>query len=973
MEITECKAYEVLQHQMIEDIHAEGYLLRHRKSGARIMLLKNDDENKVFNIAFRTPPADSTGVAHILEHSVLCGSRHFPLKDPFVELVKGSLNTFLNAMTYPDKTMYPVASCNDQDFQNLMHVYLDAVFYPSIYEKEEIFRQEGWSYQLESEEGPLKYNGVVYNEMKGAFSSAEEVLDREIFNVLFPDTPYGVESGGDPAKIPDLTYEQFLDFHRKNYHPSNSYIYLYGDMDMAEKLEWMDREYLSKFDAISVDSRIPGQKPFEKPVEHEIFYSVSENESTEENTYLSCSMVVGDSLDVELCTAFEVLDYVLLSAPGAPLRQALLDAGIGKDVEGGYDDGIYQPFFSVIVKNSELSRKEEFLQVIRETLGKLVQEGLDRRAIAAGINFLEFRFREADYASYPKGLMYGIDVFDSWLYDEEKPFIHLQRLGAFDALKKKAEEGYFEQLIRTWLLENPHTAVVVGIPQKGLATEQEKKTEEKLAAYKASLSPEEIRKLVEETRHLKEFQDAPDDPEALAALPMLKRSDIRRETVQLYNTPHQVGDTTVLHHDMETNGITYLTLLFDTKQVPDELIPYMGLLKSVLGYVDTAHYTYGELFNEINAKSGGISCGIQIFNHKDRRKDCTRMFGVRAKYLAPSEEFVFSMIREILLTSRLDDGKRLYEIIARQKARLQSSLAGAGHSTAVMRVSSYYSPGSYFQERISGISYFRLLEDLEKNFEQRREMVTENFRKLMKVIFRPENLMVSVVTDDAGYEHLEEKIAGLKEELYTGEAEKGQIAYRFEQKNEGFKTAGQVQYVAVGGNFREAGYEYTGALRILKVILSYDYLWMNLRVTGGAYGCMCNFRRTGDSFLVSYRDPHLARTLDVFRKTPDYLKNFTADEHEMTKYIIGTISELDVPMNPSAKGALALNAWMGGLTRRDLQKERDEILNARPEDIRALADLMEAMLAEGNLCVVGSEAAIEKHRGLLKQVEPLVR
>ena len=973
MEITECKAYEVLQHQMIEDIHAEGYLLRHKKSGARVMLLKNDDENKVFNIAFRTPPADSTGVAHILEHSVLCGSRHFPLKDPFVELVKGSLNTFLNAMTYPDKTMYPVASCNDQDFQNLMHVYLDAVFYPSIYEKEEIFRQEGWSYQLETEDGPLKYNGVVYNEMKGAFSSAEEVLDREIFNVLFPDTPYGVESGGDPAKIPDLTYEQFLDFHRKYYHPSNSYIYLYGDMDMAKKLEWMDQEYLSKFDAIQVDSRIPRQKPFEKPVEHEIFYSVSENESTEENTYLSCSMVVGDSLDVELCTAFEVLDYVLLSAPGAPLKQALLDAGIGKDVEGGYDDGIYQPFFSVVVKNSELSRKEQFLQVIRETLEKLAREGLDQRAIAAGINFLEFRFREADYASYPKGLMYGIDVFDSWLYDEEKPFIHLQRLDAFDALKKKAGQGYFEELIRTWLLENPHTAVVVGIPRKGLATEQEKKTEEALAAYKASLSPEEVKKLVEQTRHLKKFQDAPDDPEALAALPMLKRSDIRRETVKLYNTPHQVGDTTVLHHDMETNGITYLTLLFDTRKVPDALIPYMGLLKSVLGYVDTEHYSYGELFNEINARSGGISCEIQIFNQKDRSDDCTRMFGIRAKYLAPSEEFVFSMIREILKTSRLDDGKRLYEIIARQKARLQSSLAGAGHSTAVMRVSSYYSPGSYFQERIAGISYFRLLEDLEKNFEQKREELTENFRQLMKIIFRPENLMVSVVTDGKGYENLEERVAGLKEELYTEEVPTGGICYRFEQKNEGFKTAGQVQYVAVGGNFREAGFAYTGALRILKVILSYDYLWMNLRVKGGAYGCMCNFRRTGDSFLVSYRDPHLARTLDVFRGTPDYLRSFAADEHEMTKYIIGTISELDVPMNPSAKGALALTAWMGGLTRQDLQKERDEILNARPEDIRALADLIEAMLAPGNLCVVGSEASIGKHRDLLKTVEPLVR
>ena len=972
MQITECKAYEILQHQMIQDIHAEGYLLRHKKSGARVMLLKNDDENKVFNIAFRTPPADSTGVAHILEHSVLCGSRHFPLKDPFVELVKGSLNTFLNAMTYPDKTMYPVASCNDQDFQNLMHVYLDAVFYPSIYEKEEIFRQEGWSYQLESEDAPLKYNGVVYNEMKGAFSSAEEVLEREIFNTLFPDTPYGVESGGDPKVIPQLTYENFLEFHSRYYHPSNSYIYLYGDMDMAQKLDWIDREYLSKFDAIQVDSAIPRQKPFEKPVEHILEYPVSETESTEENTYLTCSMVVGDSLDVELCTAFEVLDYVLLSAPGAPLRQALLDAGIGKDVEGGYDDGILQPFFTVEVKNSEASRKEEFLRVIRETLSELAEKGLDQKAIAAGINYLEFRFREADYASYPKGLMYGIDVFDSWLYDDEKPFIHLQRLAAFDSLKEKAGQGYFEELIRTWLLDNPHTAVVLGVPSRGLATREEQRVEEELAAYKATLGKEELKKLVERTQHLKEFQDAPDDPEALAALPMLKRSDIKKETVEICNTPHQVGETTVLHHNIDTNGITYLTLLFDTAKVPDELIPYMGLLKSVLGYVDTEHYTYGQLFNEINAASGGISCGLQVFNHKDQQEDCVRMFGVRGKYLAGGEEFVFSMIREILLTSRLDDGKRLYEIIARQKTRLQASLPQAGHSTAVMRAASYYSPGSYFQEQIAGIAYFRLLEDLEKNFEERKELLIENLGKLMKLIFRPENLMVSVTTDRKGYERVEDRVRSLKEELYTEPAEEGGICYRFDRKNEGFKTAGQVQYVAVSGNFLKKGYEYTGALRILKVILSYDYLWMNLRVKGGAYGCMSNFRRTGDSFLVSYRDPHLARTLEVFRGTPEYLGSFSADEREMTKYIIGTISELDVPLNPSAKGALALNAWMGGLTRQDLQQERDQILQAQTEDIRALADLIQAVLDQENICVVGSEAAIEQNRNILKQVEPLV-
>lgn len=973
MEITECKAYELLKREQIEDIHAEGYLLRHKKSGARVMLLKNEDDNKVFNIAFRTPPADSTGVAHILEHSVLCGSEKFPLKDPFVELVKGSLNTFLNAMTYPDKTMYPVASCNDQDFQNLMHVYLDAVFYPNIYKKEEIFRQEGWHYHLENAEDPLQYNGVVYNEMKGAFSSPEEILDREIFNVLFPDTPYGVESGGDPKHIPELTYEEFLAFHGKYYHPSNSYIYLYGNMDMAEKLEWMDKEYLGKFDKISVESEIPLQKPFAVPKDHVIAYPISENASEEAATYLTGSVVVGDGPDVELCTAFEVLDYVLLSAPGAPLRQALLDAEIGKDVEGGYNDGIYQPFFSIVVKNGEASDKERFLQVIRETLERIVQEGVDQKAIAAGINFLEFRFREADYSSYPKGLMYGIDVFASWLYDDEKPFDHLRKLGAFEALKEKAGQGYFEQLIREYLLDNPHMAVVLGVPEKGLAVEQEKELAQKLAAYKATLSREELEQLVKKTKLLQEFQESEDSEEDKARIPMLKREDIRRETVRIHNTPHMVLGSTVLHHEVETNGITYLSLLFDTKQVPDELIPYMGILKSVLGYVDTAHYSYGELFHEINAQSGGINCGLQVFNKKEDNEDCARMFGVRSKYLTANENFVFAMIREILFTSKLDDDKRLYEILAHQKARLESSLGEAGHSTAVMRVSSYYSPGSAFQDRIAGISYFRLLEELEGKFEEKKEGLKEKLGRLMHMIFRPENLFVSVTTDGKGFEGVERQIALLRPLLYDDPVEKGGICYDFRQKNEGFSTAGQVQYVAAGGNFRKAGYEYTGALRILKVILSYDYLWMNIRVKGGAYGCMSNFKRTGDSFLVSYRDPHFKNTLEVFRGTPEYLRGFRADEREMTKYIIGTVSELDVPMNPSAQGALGLNAWFAGITREDLQKERDEILNARPEDIRALAELIQAVLDQGNICAVGSESVLEKNREILKNVEPLVR
>ncbi len=967
-------AYEVLREEQIDDVHAHGTLLRHKKTGARVVLLSNDDENKVFTIGFRTPPENSTGVAHIIEHTVLCGSRKFPLKDPFVELAKGSLNTFLNAMTYPDKTIFPVASCNDADFQNLMDVYLDAVFYPNIYRNELIFRQEGWHYHLENTDDPLTYNGVVYNEMKGAFSSAEEVLDRSVFSALFPDTPYGVESGGDPECIPELTYEEFLDFHRKYYHPSNSYIYLYGNMDMEEKLDWMDREYLSRFEAARVDSAIPYQKPFKEWKSLVMDYPVLDDEPLEENTYLSASYVVGSSLDTTLNVAFSVLEYVLLDAPGAPVKQALLDAHVGKDISGSYEDSTCQPFFTIEAKNAREEDRERFLTIIRETLEKLTQEGLDRKALASGINFFEFRFREADYATFPKGLIYGIELFVSWLYDDDRPFDYLKQLSVFEELKQKAEEGYFEGLIRKYLLENSHGADVVLRPRRGLAARKEAEEAEKLAAYKASLGREELEELVRQTKALKEYQESEETPEALACIPLLQRSDISRKTPVALRTEKADADgTDVLYHDYFTNGIGYLTLLFQTEQVPDDLIPYMGILKSVLGYVSTENYTYGQLFHEINASTGGISCGLQIFPGRDPEDAGTRLFGVRAKYLYPQQGFVFRMIREILLTSKLEDEKRLREILASLKARLQSSLAAAGHNTAASRALSYCSPVYGWQERIGGIAFYRVVEELESHFEERKDDLIRRLKRLMKLIFRPENLTVSLTSDAEGREGLEEQVKALKAVLCREPVETGKMEWQPEQKNEGFCTSGQVQYVAAAGNFRKAGFVYTGALRILKTVLNYDYLWMNLRVKGGAYGCMSAFRRTGESFLVSYRDPHLKRTLEVYEGLPEYLRQFHADEREMTKYIIGTVSELDVPLNASAKGAVALNAWFSGLTEEDFQREREQILDADEEDIRKLADLTEAVLKQHNICVVGSEKSVEDAADVFKSTESLIR
>ncbi len=534
MKLSELKAYEILEERELADINSRGYVIRHKRSGARIAVISNDDDNKVFYIGFRTPPEDSTGVPHIIEHTVLCGSEKYPVKDPFVELVKGSLNTFLNAITYPEKTIYPVASCNDKDFQNLMSVYMDAVFHPNIYLHEEIFKQEGWHYELEDADAPVTLNGVVYNEMKGAFSSPDDVIQREILNSLFPDTSYGNESGGDPEHIPDLTYEEYLNFHRKYYHPCNSYIYLYGDMDIAEKLQWMDEEYLGKYDRIEMDSTIKLQEPFAQPVEIYKKYPIASSETEEDNTYLSYNLAIGTVLDKELYQAFDVLDYALLGAPGAPLKQALLDAGIGKDIVGGYDSGTLQPTFSVIAKNANLAAKDRFLSIIHETLTEQVKNGIHKKSLLAGINSAEFRFREADYGQFPKGLLYGIQCLDSWLFDDMQPFMHLEAINTYRFLKEQVNTGYFEDLVEKYLINNQHASVVVIEPEKGLNAKREAELAQKLDDYKASLSDAEIRQLVADTRHLKEYQEEPSPKEELEKIPMLNRSDMKKTAAPLY-------------------------------------------------------------------------------------------------------------------------------------------------------------------------------------------------------------------------------------------------------------------------------------------------------------------------------------------------------------------------------------------------------------------------------------------------------
>lgn len=969
MSMKDLQAYEVQKEEDLKGIKAKGYLLRHRKSGARVVYIENDDNNKVFSIGFRTPPSDSTGVPHIMEHSVLCGSRNFPAKDPFVELVKGSLNTFLNAMTYPDKTVYPVASCNDQDFQNLMHVYMDAVFYPNIYEHEEIFRQEGWSYQLDSAEDKLKYNGVVYNEMKGAFSSPEGVLDRVILNTLFLDTSYANESGGDPEVIPELTYEQFLDFHRKYYHPSNSYIYLYGDMDIEEKLHWLDQEYLGKYDREPVDSRIRFQEPFAEMQEKVIPYSIASEESEEDNTYLSYNKVVGTSLDKELYLAFQILDYALLSAPGAPLKKALTDAGIGKDIMGSYDNGIYQPIFSVIAKNANEEQKEEFIQVIEDVLRASVKNGIDTKAIEAGINYYEFRYREADFGNYPKGLMYGLQMMDSWLYDEEKPFIHIEALDTFEFLKKQIGTGYYEELIQKYLLDNPHGAIVIVTPEKGRTARMEAELEEKLQKYKESLTAEEVEAFVQKTQALEAYQSEPESEENLEKIPVLKREDISREIEPIINEEMTLAGVPVIFHEIETNGIGYVDVLFDMSLVEEQDLPYVGILQSVLGIIDTERYDYGTLFNEINVNTGGIGTSLELYNDVTniREKAFKATFEIKGKALYGKLPVAFDMMREILMESKLNDGKRIREILAMLKSRLLMKFQSSGHVTAVLRAQSYASPAAKLKDMTNGIAFYETVSYIEEHFEEEKEKLSEKLIDLSKKLFCGDNMMLSYTAAREGLEGLEEMVEKLKNSLHTRTAEEDKrCVIHCEKKNEGFKTASKVQYVAKAGNFIDQGVAYTGALQILKVIMSYDYLWQNIRVKGGAYGCMSNFNRIGEGYFVSYRDPNLKRTLDVYDGVVDYLKNFTVSERDMTKYIIGTMSGIDQPMTPASKGERSMNLYMNKVSAEMIREERNQILDAEQDDIRALYKVAEAVLQADQMCVIGGEDKIEEEKELFK-------
>ena len=972
MTIHDLAEYEILDEHRVEDVQSDGFILRHKKSGARIAILSNNDDNKVFYIGFRTPPEDETGVPHIIEHTTLCGSKKFPVKDPFIELAKGSLNTFLNAMTYPDKTVYPVASCNDQDFKNLMDVYLDAVFNPNITKYEEIFKQEGWHYELTGKDDELKINGVVYNEMKGAYSSPDEVLSSQIYRSLFPDNTYSKDSGGNPEYIPKLTYEAYLDFYHKYYHPSNSYIYLYGDMDVVERLEWLDREYLSLYDYKKVNSEINKQPAFDEIKNVEAQYSITMDDSQENKTYLSYNRVVGDTLDEMLYQAFDVLDYALVSSPGAPVKQALIDAGIGDDVYGSYDAGILQPVFSFVAKNANASQADEFESIIESTLKEVVKTGINKEALLAGINSSEFKFREADFGQFPKGLLFGLNCLDSWLFDDMKPFIHLECLGTFAKLRKAVDTDYFEKLIQEYLLDNTHGSSVTVKPKRGLGNEREEALAKELSDYKASLSDEEIKKLIEDTEHLKKYQEEPSSDEDLRKLPMLTRADMKKNAMPFSNIEDELLDVKVVRHDIESNGIDYISFLFDAGDFAQSELGYLGFFTNALGLVSTEKYSYTDLANATNIYTGGISTGTASHPDIKDRNNFVFKFEVKLKVLEKNLDKALELMEQMLLSSDFTDTKRLGELVAQIKARLQANLSSSGHLVAAMRSMSSFSRYALYQDELKGIAFYRSICRIEKELSESPKSVSDKLAAIAKKLFARNRMLISFTGNNEAYGNakpsLEKVIAGFNKMSAVG----NQAEVHFNTAKEAFIDASQIQYVAKTGDFICEGYEYTGALRLLRIILSYDYLWINVRVKGGAYGCMNTFLRSGESYFVSYRDPNLSDTLDVYDRIPEYIKSFSPDERDMTKYIIGTFSALDTPMNPEAKGSRSLSAYLEGITYEQIQKERNEILNAQPEDIRRLADLVEAVLKKDSICVIGNENMIKESAGLFENVEKLI-
>ncbi|WP_426349210.1 insulinase family protein [Alloiococcus sp. CFN-8] len=963
--------FKLVEKHEVKEIKSNALIFIHEKTGARLLKLENSDDNKVFTIGFKTPPENSTGVAHIIEHSVLCGSEKYRSKEPFVELLKGSLNTFLNAMTFADKTIYPVASRNTKDFHNLMDVYLDAVFNPLIYSEPLIFMQEGWHYELNSPEDQLTINGVVYNEMKGVYSSPDSLLYRYIPSSLLPDTTYGVDSGGDPDEIPELSYEEFLAFHKKYYHPSNSFIYLYGNGNLQEELKVID-EYISKYSKAEPALDIPEQSPFKELKEYKIPYTIDEEESIEEKTYLSLNFAIGTALDTELTLAFQILTYLLLQNPAAPLKKALIEADLGKTVIGDFDSSSKTPIFSVVVKNSDENKQEKFKKVFYATLRELIDKGIPKEIIEGSINYQEFLLRESDFRGYPKGIIYYMSAMETWLHGGA-PIASLEYEDSLNKIKSALNTDYFEKLIEKYILNNNHCSLVILKPEPGLGASNNHALEEKLRKYKESLSPEETQNIIKNTKQLRIRQESLDSEEVLKTIPMLELQDVSPEAEMLPMEVKEEEKIKVLYSNVFTNKIGYINLLFNTKHIPEELIQYTRLLGSLFSKISTENYGYEEIVNMININTGGISFSVSSTVEKNDHSSFNPLFVIKGKALIEKLPKLTELILEIINNTIFTEKDRILNIIREEKSRLESTIYNSGNAIASLKVLSYLTSKGVFDERIRGYSYYKFICDLEENYQERYSDIVSKLKDIKAKIFNLNSLIISFTAEAESYDAIKSMAKSLNNELTKEEITTYDYKFSPEADNEGLTTEAKIQYVAKGFNYKALGYNYSGAFRVIENILTLDYLWNKVRVIGGAYGVSVNILKDGNVYISSYRDPKLVETLEAYNSIGDYLTNLDLSERELTKYILGTVSRLDFPLTPSMIGEISYMRYLAGITYEQLQKERDEILNLSVDIIKEYSKMFSKGMEEDYICVLGNNKKINDNKGLFKEIKKVFK
>lgn len=957
--------FQLKKEEYIDEVKSVVRLFEHKKSGARLLHLENDDDNKVFSIAFKTPSYDDTGLPHILEHSVLCGSKNFSTKEPFVELIKSSLYTLLNAMTYPDKTVYPVGSRNEKDFFNLMNVYLDAVFYPNIYEKPEIFMQEGWHYNLENKKDRLLLNGVVYSEMKGYYSSPEGLLEEESLASLYSDTSYAYSYGGKPEVIPRLTYKKFLEFHRKYYHPSNSYIYLYGNGDIKKQLEFLDNKYLSGFENKKVDVSLGVQEPFKEMKEVNLKYSISKDDSSENKTYFSLNYACNGDVGKKGKFALGILMYYLMNTKSAPLKRALLDEDVGEDIFGHFEVDVNPPYITICVKNTSLKKKKKFLQVVNKTLARFVSEGLDKNLLKACFNIFEFNLREADYGSKPKGFFYNLNVLKTWIYGGD-PIDYLSYKEDLTELRELLDQGYFEKLLEKHFLNNSHVSLVILKPEKGLLERKEKQLQDELDSYKGSLSSVELENLVKKTLSFKKYQNTPDSVKDIEKIPKLRVENISKEVEKISSKEEKVFGVSLLHNSLETNGISYLSLAFDTKIVPSEKLYALNILLLLLGSVATENYTREELDIFIQKYTGGCSFNREVFLFRfDDSKYLPKLL-VRGKVLDRNFEKLVEIFLEIMNRSRFDDKKHIKEIIQESKSAIEMDIDYRGDDFTVKRVLSYFSDHGKYNEYVGGVSYYHYLCNLLNGFDEKWNDLKLDLEFLLKMVSNKSNLVTNIVCEEDFYIEAKKELSMMFSELKDLDLPVQKYEFCVENINEGLLTQNSVQNVAQGNNFKVLGYEFTGKLLVLNNVISREYLWNKLRVQGGAYGANCAFSKSGNTIFYSYRDPNLIRTLDVYEGVPKFLESFKTEN--IDKYIIGTIGALDSPLTARMKGNKSLAMYLSGVGDEDLQKDRDEVLSTTVEDIRSFSGLVRDLFREKYYCALGNEGELKRNKELFNSL-----